>query len=412
MIGGVILYRNRLRTHLSLRGKIEAERTALHQELSELEKEELAETDAGKELLRYSQAALQKFGYARDDPTTSLKRNNLGLLKQIDEQKKRSAQSEERLAAMAAMLQESQKVIENLRKDNDKLWLENSFKETTSSKNSAQLEQDLRSTLKQVARLQNQLAESNMRLLEIEAGGIGGFSRELHRTLSAALQNIDLLLGESVGHLNPMQRNLLDTVKGSTARLYAVIEDFVQVMTIRATSVTRALEPVDLNPIIRDAIDETSSQMRAKRITLNAELPENPAPICVDPDALRQILTRLLSNAGAVSPLQGTVQLQAQTKTEDDKEYLLIQVRDTGGGVPPEDLPRIFAPLYRETDVPARGVGDTGMGLFIVKTLTEAQNGRIWVDTELGAGSTYNVLMLIDRKTPVSVNGEEQTPLS
>jgi signal transduction histidine kinase len=57
-------------------------------------------------------------------------------------------------------------------------------------------------------------------------------------------------------------------------------------------------------------------------------------------------------------------------------------------------------------------VGDTGMGLFIVKTLTEAQNGRIWVDTELGAGSTYNVLMLIDRKTPVSVNGEEQTPLS
>ena len=79
---------------------------------------------------------------------------------------------------MAAMLQESQKVIENLKKDNDKLWLENSFKESTSSKNSAQLEQDLRSTLKEVARLQNRLAETNMRLIEIEAGGIGMAFRE------------------------------------------------------------------------------------------------------------------------------------------------------------------------------------------------------------------------------------------
>jgi signal transduction histidine kinase len=403
-IGGMFLYRNRLRTHLTLRERIEAERTALHKELSELEKEELAETDAGKELLRYSRAAVQKFGSAREELTTSLKRHNLDLLKQIDEHKKRYAQGEGRLAAMAAMLQESQKVIENLKKDNDKLWLENSFKESASSNNSAQLEQNLRSTLKEVARLQNRLAETNMRLIEIEAGGIGGFSRELHRTLSAALQNIDLLLGESVGTLHPMQRNLLETIKASTARLHAVIEDFVQVMTIRANSSTRALEPVDLNPIIKGAIDETSSQMRAKRITLNVDLPENLVPVCVDPDALRQTLTRLLSNAGAASPLHGTVHLRAQTKTEDDKEYLLIQVRDTGGGIPPEDLSRIFTPLYRETDVPARGVGETGMGLFIVKTLTEAQNGRIWVDTELGVGSTYNVLVATGSEAPVNVS--------
>jgi signal transduction histidine kinase len=407
IIGSVILYRNRLRTHLTLRQKIEEERTALQKEISEIEKEELAETDAGKELLRHSQAAVQKFGHARDDLTTSLKRNNLDLLKQIDEQKKRSAQSEERLAAMAAVLQESQNVIENLRRDNDKLWLENSFKESVSSKNSVQLEQDLRSTLQQVARLQNQLAETNMRLIEIEAGGIGGFSRELHRTLSAALENIELLLGESVGTLNPMQRNLLDTIKASTARLHAVIEDFVQVITIRTNSAPRVLEPVDLYPIIKNAIDETSSQLRAKRISLNVDLPEGLAPVCVDPDALRQILTRLLSNAGAVSPLQGNVDLRAKIKTEEGKEHLLIQVGDTGGGIPSEDLARVFTPLYRETDIPARGVGETGMGLFIAKTLVEAQNGRIWVDTEPGVGSTYNVLIPVGRASPIDVSAEE-----
>ena len=55
-----------------------------------------------------------------------------------------------------------------------------------------------------------------------------------------------------------------------------------------------------------------------------------------------------------------------------------------GGGIPPEDLGRVFTPLYRADDIPAWGVGETGMGLFIVKTFTQAQHGKIWVDTELG----------------------------
>jgi signal transduction histidine kinase len=308
------------------------------------------------------------------------------------------------MTAMAVLLQEKQKVIENLRKDNEKLWLENSFKESKSSTNSAQIEQNLRLALEEVARLQNLLAEANMRLIEIEAGGIGAFSRELYRTLSAALQNIDLLLGESVGTLDPMQRNLLETIKASTARLHTVIEDFVQVITLKANSSTLAHEPVDLKPMIKDVLDETGGQMRAKRITLNVDLPEDLATFFANREALSQILTRLLSNAGAASSLQGKVKLKAQTKAEDGKEYLLIQVSDTGGGIPPEDLPRVFIPVYRETDTPARGVGESGMGLFIAKTLVEAQNGRIWVDTEPGVGSTYNVLIPIAKETPAYVS--------
>jgi signal transduction histidine kinase len=105
--------------------------------------------------------------------------------------------------------------------------------------------------------------------------------------------------------------------------------------------------------------------------------------------------------------LQGNVYLRAQIKAEEGQELLQIQVGDAGGGIPPEDLPRIFTPLYRETDVSARGVGETGMGLFVVKTLTEAQNGRIWVDTEPGVGSIYNVLIPVGRDSPTDVSTEE-----
>ena len=402
-LGVIILYRNRLRTHLTLRERMEEERTALHNDLSEIDKEELAETDAGQELMRLSQTSIQQFGYARENPTTGLRRHNYDLLKQTDEYRKRVTQTEERLAAMAALQQESDKVIEDLKRENEKLWLENSLRKNVGSTNSVQLEQDLRLTLEEVARLKNQLAEANIRLIEAEAEGIKVFTQELRQTLSSTLQHVNLLLDESTGSLNAMQRNFLETIKGSTTRLNGVIEDFIQVTSLQGDSNALAHELVDLNQIIQDVVDESSSQVRAKRIRLNLDLPENPDPIYADREALHQILIRLLSNAGAASPLQGTVQLRIQIETEEGKEFLLIQVSDTGGGIPPEDLRRIFTPLYRETDIPARGVGDTGMGLFIVKTLTEAQNGRIWVDTELGVGSTYNVLIPIARVLPVYV---------
>jgi two-component system sensor histidine kinase VicK len=176
--------------------------------------------------------------------------------------------------------------------------------------------------------------------------------------LSDALQSIDLVLDDSVGSLNPMQRNLLETMKASTTRLNGVIEDFIQVTTFKANSPAPTRAPVDLRSIIKDAVDETSSQIRAKRITLDVDLPENLGPIDVDREALGQILIRLLSNAGAASPPQGTMNLRVEIKALDEKQYLLIQVSDTGGGIPREDLQRVFLP-YTAEDVPARGVGDT-----------------------------------------------------
>jgi two-component system phosphate regulon sensor histidine kinase PhoR len=152
---------------------------------------------------------------------------------------------------------------------------------------------------------------------------------------------------------------------------------------------------VDLNIIIEEALAETGREARAKRLTRNVHLPEKLAPVYADREALGQILIRILSNATAVSPLQGTIDVRVQIKTNEGKEYLLIEVSDAGGGIPAEDVGRVFAPSYRAEDVHARGVGDTGMGLFIAKTLTEAQNGRIWVDTEPGVGSTFNVLIPI-----------------
>jgi signal transduction histidine kinase len=135
---------------------------------------------------------------------------------------------------------------------------------------------------------------------------------------------------------------------------------------------------------------------------MHLELPKKLAPIQADREALQQILIHLLQNAGAATPFEGTIRLKVQTQNEDGKEFILIQVSDTGGGISSDDLPRVFTRLYRADNVLIQGLGDTGVGLSITKTLTEAHHGRIWVESELGAGSTFSVLL------PISISAPEQ----
>jgi signal transduction histidine kinase len=266
------------------------------------------------------------------------------------------------------------------------------------------IEAELRASLTQVARLQNDLANANMKLLKIEKGQAGAYSseqaeviasiaQELRQPMSSVVGYTDLLLGESVGILGSLQRKFVERVKASTERIGTLIDDMIQVTNLETGLTELKPEAVDLNMIIDNAMSYTSSQIREKNITLHLDLPKDLQSIHADREALQQILIHLLQNAGAVSPDEGTITLKVQTRTEDDQEYVLLQVTDTGGGIPSEDIPRVFMRLYRADNVLIQGVGDTGVGLSIAKTLTEAQNGRIWVESEAGVGSTFSVLL-------------------
>ena len=87
-----------------------------------------------------------------------------------------------------------------------------------------------------------------------------------------------------------------------------------------------------------------------------------------------------------------------------------MQIADQGGGIPKEDLSRVFSRLYRADNPLIQGVGDTGVGLSIVKTLVEAHNGRIWVDTEIGKGSTFSLLIPISNGSGPKNPGEVSPP--
>ena len=348
---------------------------------------------------------------------TDLERRNNELLKQMEAVKSDAEEGlsqAENLAALRKMQEETQKALEKLKQENEALrGAPQKASKFGSSKfgGSKQVESELRLTLEEVAHLQNQLAEANMKIVEAEKASsatrsteqaevVASISQELRQPMSSIVGYTDLLLGESVGILGTLQRKFVERIKSSTERIGSLIDDLIQVTTLETGLHVLKPEPVDLDLIIDNAMSYTSSQIREKNISLHLDLPKNVAPIYADREALQQILIHLLQNAGAASPLEGTVHLRVQTKTEDGKEYVLIQVSDTGGGIPTEDVSRVFTRLYRAENVLIQGVGDTGVGLSIAKTLTEAQKGRIWVESKPGVGSTFSVLLPIAKNAP------------
>ena len=341
---------------------------------------------------------------------SDLERRNNDLLKQMEAVRAEAQQGltqAENLAALRSMQQETQQALEKLKQENEELRAAAESKSAKKTGSSAQLENELRLSLEEVARLQNQLAEANTLIVEAEKGTsvarsneqaevVASISQELRQPMSSIVGYTDLLLGESVGILGTLQRKFVERIKASTERIGNLIDDLIQVTTLETGLHDMKPEPVNLDLIIDNAMSYTSSQIREKNISMHLELPKTMvAPIFADREALQQILIHLLQNAGAASPLEGTVHLKVQTKTEDSQDYVLIQVTDTGGGIPAEDLGRVFTRLYRADNVLIQGVGDTGVGLSIAKTLTEAQKGRIWVDTQPGVGSTFSVLLPI-----------------
>ena len=132
-----------------------------------------------------------------------------------------------------------------------------------------------------------------------------------------------------------------------------------------------------------------------RRIEIPAELPT----IQADREGLLQILGQLLQNASNVTPENGSITLKAGLRKEDASDFLIIQVTDQGGGIAPEDLPNVFNRRFKAENALIQGIGDTGVGLSIARSMVEAHRGRIWVESANAQSSTYSVLLPISQRT-------------
>jgi signal transduction histidine kinase/GAF domain-containing protein len=226
---------------------------------------------------------------------------------------------------------------------------------------------------------------------------------ELRTPMTSINGYTDLLIGEAVGILGETQRQFLQRVKANIERMGGLLDDLVRVTAIDTGRTTLSPEPVNLIPIIESAIMSLSARFNERELAVQMDMLSELPPVYADRDSLHQIVLNLLSNACQCSKPGTEVLVHAHLEEQDDQidglpGYLLVSVTDTGGGIDPEDQRRVFHRLYRADNPLITGLGETGVGLSIAKALVEAHGGRIWVESEMGRGSTFSFILPISSK--------------
>ncbi len=227
---------------------------------------------------------------------------------------------------------------------------------------------------------------------------VASLINELRTPMTSITGYTDLLLGETVGILGEMQRQFLLRVQANIERMGRLLNDLIRVTTIDTGHVLLSPEPVDIVSVVEDAIMSLSVEFGERLLTVQLDMPPALPPVHADRDSLYQIVLNLLSNASQCSRPETQILVSAQLEEHDEQvqglpDYLLVSITDTGGGISAEDQRRVFQRLYRADNPLINGLGETGVGLSIAKALVEANGGRIWVESEMGAGSTFSFIL-------------------
>jgi heavy metal sensor kinase len=178
----------------------------------------------------------------------------------------------------------------------------------------------------------------------------------------------------------------LDTILTESERMSRLIEDLLVLARADADAEQPMRESLDLAEVLGRACDEAEILARAAGVRLTSALPTSVAAIG-DPDALRRLFVILLDNAVKYTSSGGTVQATLHV----DGRSATITVRDTGVGIAPADLPRIFERFYRVAADRSRATGGVGLGLAIAQWIATSHGGQISVESELGVGSVFHV---------------------
>jgi signal transduction histidine kinase len=216
--------------------------------------------------------------------------------------------------------------------------------------------------------------------------------------LRTPLSNIQGHLEAIRDGLLPAEPATLDSIYEEVLLLARLVEDLQELTLAEAGQLTLLRQPADVADIARRAASAAQPPAEARGLTIDTDLPGQPATAEVDPERIGQVLRNLLSNAIIHTSAGGCITVELK----DEGHELRVTVADTGAGIPPDDLPYVFERFYRVDRSRVRATGGAGLGLTIAKRLVEAHGGTIGVESELGKGS--RLTFTLPKKAPASTH--------
>jgi PAS domain S-box-containing protein len=295
-----------------------------------------------------------------------------------------------------------------------------------------QLQQELRDrqqTQKHLTEINQRLAESNeelARATRLKDEFLANMSHELRTPLNAILGMTEGMQEQVFGKISNAQIKALQTIERSGSHLLELINDILDVAKIESGQIELEYSTISVELLCQSSLTFIKQQALKKSIQLETKLAPNLPELIVDERRIRQVLINLLNNAVKFTPDGGHITLAvschplsaqeaiASTSELAVSSYLHIAISDTGIGIAPENISKLFQPFIQIDSALNRQYQGTGLGLALVKRIVEMHGGKVMLSSEVGVGSCFTVILPCTEPASASVfvTMENQTELS
>ena len=217
---------------------------------------------------------------------------------------------------------------------------------------------------------------------------IAAVSHDLRTPLTSIRAMIEALADGVVSDPATVNR-YYTTIRSQIENLSGLINDLFELSQLETGQVKLQVEPINLNDLLSDVVESMQPQATAKEVSLQAIFSEDLPPIMAEFVKVQRVLNNLVQNAIRHTPTSGSVSLATKVVPQG----VQVEVEDTGEGISAEDLPHIFDQFFRGEKSRSRETGGSGLGLAIAKSIVEAHNGQIWVDSQVGHGTRFSFIL-------------------
>jgi PAS domain S-box-containing protein len=219
-------------------------------------------------------------------------------------------------------------------------------------------------------------------------------AHDLRSPLTSVVSTAAMLEDGLFGPVNQEQKTWLGKIGATVQNLVALVNDFLDLSKLESGRIDLAKEEVDLKQLVQNSLENYLPLSLDKKITLKKTLDPSLPKITADPRRLDQVLTNLLSNALKFTGEGGEIEMGAR---QENGRGIIAWVKDNGVGISADEIHQLFVKYKQAASAKSSAVKGTGLGLVICKMIVEAHGGKIWVESEIGKGTTFYLTLPLGR---------------
>ena len=244
----------------------------------------------------------------------------------------------------------------------------------------------------QLITAQRQVLDRVRELDQAKSEFVATVNHELRTPLSSIIGYLDMIMDDGVGQLPHEIARMLEIVDRNAHRLNNLVEDVLTLSRSDAGNIQQSIQPVKLVALLQSVISTLAPAATAGRIDLSLREPASDVEVDADQEQLEQVFVNIISNAVKFTPAGGSVAVDISSgRSDSGVPRACVKVRDTGIGIPADEVPKLYGRFYRASNATAAAIQGTGLGLSIVQDLVHQHGGELHISSRLHEGTTVYV---------------------